>query len=801
MLAQFRRLDSWFSRVASVHRLDLIWAAFRRFGFVLWMTRASFAIMFLTIALFLTDQVSDAMVQLSESEFWSGWIAFFATEAFWAFLISYGARTVLMFDFGMLRHMGTDTLVEHRAEQTNDAGPGKAEALADEARLARHKLRFHIIWWPRLYALLGPLGISAAQLRGHSTEASSLLLIATVSAATGVIVFAFMITRRRLGHLGKRMLGRGSARRRPTPPIQPILVRSAVRNRGVDPQIAKGGADTLDPSELVIFATFAGSVAVFGILLFFLATFVPARLLDFSPSPTLVFVLAATWLPFLLIAAFISHWRAFPLFVGILAVSLAANFFLPDHHAVALQPGAKPIDFDVAVAKWTAVNPVPRQPIIVATAGGGIRAAFWTATVLGALEDCTGQMAQRTFAISGVSGGAIGAATFAALRHETDKAPACDNGATYFNQSSRNLVGYRECGQAVLSHNFLSAPLIGLTHKDLLIDLFRTNAWLPAVYRRLGVTDRASDSARALQAAWTKHVKSVDETKKHGFEAAFLGDGPSADRTPWQPALIFNATSVQTGQRVVVSSLHFSPDMTDNGAVPIELHDLMGTPSLDVTLGDAALLSARFPLISPAGAIVTGETGDGSQALKTRLVDGGYFDNFGAVTAEDIFFRLADKDLRPIVVQISSDPSLQAKRQETAENMAARTAGWGAPLWAVLASRNARGLQAADALRRTAAEFLKPASDAPEPEQSNSLQSTDQANYFHFRLSDPRTAENKTGDLPRPVPLGWTLSHASQKALNDELTSPPNKREFIRLMRLLQGDPGTTCKADPAAFP
>jgi hypothetical protein len=52
---------------------------------------------------------------------------------------------------------------------------------------------------------------------------------------------------------------------------------------------------------------------------------------------------------------------------------------------------------------------------IVAAEGGGIRAAYWTAAVLGTIQDEQPAFADHVFAISGVSGGSLGAAVFVSL--------------------------------------------------------------------------------------------------------------------------------------------------------------------------------------------------------------------------------------------------------------------------------------------------------------------------------------------------------------------------------------------------
>jgi hypothetical protein len=75
-----------------------------------------------------------------------------------------------------------------------------------------------------------------------------------------------------------------------------------------------------------------------------------------------------------------------------------------------------------AYAKAHGDGPVPM--LIVATAGGGIRAAYWTATILERLEkdlETEGGVRPYLFAISGVSGGSVGAAAFEAALAQRDE--------------------------------------------------------------------------------------------------------------------------------------------------------------------------------------------------------------------------------------------------------------------------------------------------------------------------------------------------------------------------------------------
>jgi hypothetical protein len=80
----------------------------------------------------------------------------------------------------------------------------------------------------------------------------------------------------------------------------------------------------------------------------------------------------------------------------------------------------KPADVQAAFDRWISQRPDRNRfdgdyPVVLVSAeGGGIRAAFFTAVTLARIVDRCPPLAQHIFAISGVSGGAVGAAVFAA---------------------------------------------------------------------------------------------------------------------------------------------------------------------------------------------------------------------------------------------------------------------------------------------------------------------------------------------------------------------------------------------------
>ena len=91
------------------------------------------------------------------------------------------------------------------------------------------------------------------------------------------------------------------------------------------------------------------------------------------------------------------------------------------------------------------------------------------------------------------------------------------------------------------------------------------------------------------------------------------------------PALFLNTTEVETGRGRVIAPLTL--DAAEFAASPSVASD----GSTDVALSTAAVLSARFPWLTPPGWFGSSRTT--AQARKVHLVDGAYFDNSGLITA------------------------------------------------------------------------------------------------------------------------------------------------------------------------
>ena len=206
------------------------------------------------------------------------------------------------------------------------------------------------------------------------------------------------------------------------------------------------------------------------------------------------------------------------------------------------------------------------------------------------------------------------------------------------------------------------------------------------------------------------------------------------------------------------------------------------TLNRDIRLSTAAGLSARFPLISPAGKIY-----NENKRLVGQLVDGGYYENFGAATAIDIAEQLKAAGLDPFIIEITNDPELigavelvtsgKAEDGELCPFLArdpicneppvvAATNDYffsdiRGPLRAFYGSRSAHGAHA-----------LWEAANFGGAERSGCRADGDRNNpsFMHLFLSPQYTYSKKTGTCIRAdVPMSWWLSKPVQAHLASEI--------------------------------
>ena len=162
-------------------------------------------------------------------------------------------------------------------------------------------------------------------------------------------------------------------------------------------------------------------------------------------------------------------FKSYPVLTTLVIWALIVGAFI-DNHAVRLTPplpagspgpGAR-IALAAATERWhaAAAKAAGTQApplVIVATAGGGLRAAYWTATVLGRLQDEVPGFRAYLFGVSGVSGGSLGAAVFATLLAD---------GAPPPGGSCGTRRAFECAGQAMLAHDFLGPTAASLLFPD-----------------------------------------------------------------------------------------------------------------------------------------------------------------------------------------------------------------------------------------------------------------------------------------------------------------------------------------------
>jgi hypothetical protein len=451
------------------------------------------------------------------------------------------------------------------------------------------------------------------------------------------------------------------------------------------------------------------------------------------PSPSMLMLSAALWIG---IGSWIVYWADLyrvPLFATLLLMAIVFSFF-NDNHAVRKLPidagGGTPaarmaVDktFDEWLKRLRAKHPGEANPpvYIVATEGGGIRAAYWTAAVLTALQDAAPPFADHLFAISSVSGGSVGATVFTALVADTNRAVAVSD-CDAMNTPDRQKT-FRFAAQQVLSYDSLAPTLASLLHADLV------QRFLPVGF----IPDRAKAIETGWERGWRTHIHTANGGDDDFFSTGFMKMYASRPNV-LLPSLFLNGTIVERGNRILASNCIVDGNAPQNqiprGDIP-NSYDIFNQIGSDMRLSTAAHNSARFTYVSPAGSIL-------NPGLIDHVVDGGYFENSGGQTAADLL-----RKLQPLHPEVTFNLILIRYQEVTADGSsvslpkAARFMNEVlSPLRALLNTRSARGT-----LSYAEAQALVPP-----------------ANQFEFLLT-----QQEHGIV---MPLGWLLAQRTRNAID-----------------------------------
>jgi len=281
---------------------------------------------------------------------------------------------------------------------------------------------------------------------------------------------------------------------------------------------------------------------------------------------------------------------------------------------------------------------------IVAAQGGGIYAASAAATFLSRLQDLCPGFAQHVFAISAVSGGAVGASIFDALiadARQRESGECLEKSTDVLTRQSANII---------LGDHL--SPVLTTWLTDFVTGIVQT----PLAPARRGNLPGSRDVVleQSLRRSFEKFASLAAPLPECGSPAQQRGRGLAGSYDQhWcmaaaAPALLLNATWAENGYRVAFSP--FSLRAAGDGTL-YAFKDLVAKykcPALAVSIAQAAVVSARFPAILPSWQLDC--PGSGRSALKGTFVDGGYADNSGATTALELFTKLKEISAEPSVI-------------------------------------------------------------------------------------------------------------------------------------------------------
>jgi hypothetical protein len=319
---------------------------------------------------------------------------------------------------------------------------------------------------------------------------------------------------------------------------------------------------------------------------------------------------------------------------------------------------------------------------IVAAQGGGQYAAYHAALSLARLYDSCPKLKDHVFAISGVSGGSVGAAVFSQLlRSQPALADTCSDDVASVKTQENPARTLEDAVNRFFEFDLVT-PVIAT---GLLFDLPALVSPFPRF-----MPDRARTLELAIDNALEYAIGPSARSKE--FYSSWAPKGIA-------PALFLNTTTANYGRPILLSQLYMADERTDTayaqilksaiekfGAAagdgpsgkadkkmlarsvraseysrPAYFNILQYRSDIQLSLATAAVLSARFPFVTPPGVLYRAanaaaekEAIDDDVAIETtlnetkalQLIDGGFSDNSGIATANEIVRQLKAADAK-----------------------------------------------------------------------------------------------------------------------------------------------------------
>jgi hypothetical protein len=309
-------------------------------------------------------------------------------------------------------------------------------------------------------------------------------------------------------------------------------------------------------------------------LLFIVMSFVfstsASSLFGIVTSATVFFVFLACAVSILSWLALHAHRRKFPFALALLSWMVVGSA-LDKHYVSRLDtPQAERADLETALSEFIKRRQASggKKLVIIATEGGGIRAAYWTTAILSKLQDQDSRFRDSVFAISGVSGGTVGAAVWVAMQrlaidcshkmedNEGVPTKVCQDIGVYRAQFNETFA------RKTLGGDFLASAIGGLFFTD----MTRKLIWFHGYWHDGTWPDRAQTLEEGWEAAWCANFATDED----------CWDLPRLESTTdsiWYlgekfvsgvPILIANGTDAKTGKRVITSPVKTSNYIQDS---------------------------------------------------------------------------------------------------------------------------------------------------------------------------------------------------------------------------------------------
>jgi hypothetical protein len=245
--------------------------------------------------------------------------------------------------------------------------------------------------------------------------------------------------------------------------------------------------------------------------------------------------------------------------------------------------------------------------VLIAAEGGGTRALNWTAETLIRLDSIIPGFSRHVYALSGVSGGGVGAVFYTAFLRDVPQ---------------QQRIGRFDQFRKVIRDDYLSAVSAALLFPE-------------SIQRVVPLAIPGLERAKWLEDSWADSyhdnlgLATLDQSVTQLYQTP---GGYNYDL----PSLLLNGTLAESGQKIITSNLQLDPRYFKDVVSTI---DVLGA---DVPLKTAASLCSRFPVLTNGGLI---QKDSADRTGRTRrygghVVDGGYFDNSGVETCIQLLNNL-----------------------------------------------------------------------------------------------------------------------------------------------------------------